>query len=154
MATTLSAVVLRGRRYLAHAGDSHLPAAGRAAGAAQHRPRGKPELKNVLSRAVGLDAHLSVDYADGELEAGDVFSRMSDGVWGQLGDRKIADILKRSRPQAAASRLAVTAEGGSQDNCTALCCGSTPCPPSACATTSPACASCPLPPASSPPDDG
>ena len=76
----------------------------------------------MLSRAVGLDAHLSVDYADGELEAGNVFALMSDGIWGQLGDRKIADILQsEADPQAAATRLAVTAEGGgSQDNCTAL----------------------------------
>ena len=60
--------MLRGRRfYLAHVGDSRI-----------YRLRGTrlellstdhvwehPELDNVLSRAVGLDAHLSVDYADG-----------------------------------------------------------------------------------------
>ncbi len=125
MATTLSAIVLRGRRfYLAHVGDSRI-----------YRLRGArleqlstdhvwehPELDNVLSRAVGLDAHLSVDYADGELEAGDVFALMSDGVWSPLGERRIADILRaEADPQDAASRLAMSAEGGgSQDNCTAL----------------------------------
>ena len=125
MATTLSAVVLRGRRYyLAHVGDSRIYRlrGGRLEQLSTDHVWEHPELKNVLSRAVGLDAHLSVDYADGELEAGDVFALMSDGVWGQLGDRKITDILKaEADPQAAASRLAVTAEGGgSQDNCTAL----------------------------------
>ncbi|MBL8435459.1 MAG: bifunctional protein-serine/threonine kinase/phosphatase [Zoogloea sp.] len=125
MATTLSAIVLRGRRYyLAHVGDSRIYRlrGGRLEQLSTDHVWEHPELKNVLSRAVGLDAHLSVDYADGELEAGDVFALMSDGVWGQLGDRKIADILKsEAGPQAAASRLAMTAEGGgSQDNCTAL----------------------------------
>lgn len=125
MATTLSAIVLRGRRfYLAHVGDTRI-----------YRLRGErleqlttdhvwehPELKNVLSRAVGLDAHVQVDYADGDLETGDVFALMSDGVWGQLGDRKIRDILKaEADPQEAAARLAMSAEdGGSQDNCTAV----------------------------------
>ena len=125
MATTLSAIVLRGRRfYLAHVGDTRI-----------YRLRGErfellttdhvwehPELNNVLSRAIGLDAHVSVDYADGDLETGDVFALMSDGVWGQLGERKIHDILKaESDPQDAASHLAMDAEGGgSQDNCTAV----------------------------------
>ncbi len=125
MATTLSAIVLRGRRfYLAHVGDTRI-----------YRLRGErleqlttdhvwehPELKNVLSRAVGLDAHVQVDYADGDLETGDVFALTSDGVWGQLGDRKIRDILKaEADPQDAAARLAMSAEdGGSQDNCTAV----------------------------------
>ncbi len=125
MATTLSAVVLRGRRYyLAHVGDSRIYRlrAGKLDLLTTDHVWEHPELKNVLSRAVGLDAHLSVDYADGELETGDVFALMSDGVWGQLGERRIADILKaESDPQDAAVRLATSAEdGGSQDNCTAL----------------------------------
>lgn len=125
MATTLSAVVLRGRRfYLAHVGDSRI-----------YRLRGgqlellttdhvweHPELNNVLSRAVGLDAHLSVDHADGELEAGDIFALMSDGVWGQLGEHRIGDVLRAGHaPQETATLLAASAEdAGSQDNCTAL----------------------------------
>lgn len=125
MATTLSAIVLRGRRYyLAHVGDSRIYRlrAGKLEQLSTDHVWEHPELKNVLSRAVGLDAHLSVDYADGELEAGDVFALMSDGVWCQLGDRKIADILRaESDPQDAAARLAMSAEdSGSQDNCTAL----------------------------------
>ena len=47
---------------------------------------------------------------------------MSDGVWAQLGERKIADILRmEADPQDAAARLAMGAEdSGSPDNCTAL----------------------------------
>lgn len=125
MATTLSAIVLRGRRYyLAHVGDTRIYRlrAGRLEQLTTDHVWEHPELKNVLSRAVGLDAHLSVDCADGELETGDVFALLSDGVWGQLGDARIAELLAAaSTPQAAAERLAGSAEdGGSQDNCTAL----------------------------------
>ena len=125
MATTLSAIVLRGRRfYLAHVGDSRIYRlrGGRLEQLSTDHVWEHPELDNVLSRAVGLDAHLSVDYADGELEAGDVFALMSDGVWSPLGEKRIAAILRaEADPQEAASRLAMGAEdGGSQDNCTAL----------------------------------
>lgn len=125
MATTLSAIVLRGRRYyLAHVGDTRIYRlrTGKLEQLTTDHVWEHPELNNVLSRAVGLDAHLSVDYADGELEAGDVFALLSDGVWGQLGERKIADILRmEADPQDAAARLAMSAEdGGSPDNCTAL----------------------------------
>ena len=125
MATTLSAIVVRGRRfYTAHVGDSRIYRLrdGRFEQLTTDHLWEHLELKNVLSRAIGLDPHLSVDYADGDLEPGDVFALMSDGVWNQLGDKRIADILRsQDEPQAAAARLAGEAEdGGSQDNCTAL----------------------------------
>ncbi|MDP2795220.1 MAG: bifunctional protein-serine/threonine kinase/phosphatase [Sulfurisoma sp.] len=125
MATTLSAIVLRGRRYvIAHVGDTRI-----------YRLRGgeltqltadhvweHPELKNVLSRAVGLDEKLSVDYSDGELAEGDVFLLASDGVWGTLGDAKLTKLLADGAPaEDLASRIAMEATGaGAQDNCTAL----------------------------------
>lgn len=116
MATTLSAIVLRGRRfYLAHVGDSRIYRlrGGRLEQLSTDHVWEHPELDNVLSRAVGLDAHLSVDYADGELEAGDVFALMSDGVWSPLGEKRIAAILRaEADPQEAASRLAMGAEDG------------------------------------------
>ncbi len=34
-----------------------------------------------------------VDYADGELSAGDVFLLASDGVWDTLGDARLAKLL-------------------------------------------------------------
>jgi protein phosphatase len=151
MATTLSAIVLRGRRYyLAHVGDSRIYRlrGGRLEQLSTDHVWEHPELKNVLSRAVGLDAHLSADYADGELEAGDVFALMSDGVWGQLGDRKIADILQskptpgRRRPPRDGRRRRrqpgqLHRPGAARRR---------PARRHACATTSPACSHLPLPP--------
>ena len=125
MATTLSMLVLRGKRYtLAHVGDSRI-----------YLLRGKelqqlttdhvwdrPDMRHVLKRAVGLDQQLQVDYAEGELQAGDVFALMSDGVWDRLGQLHIHEILQLYRsPQMAADDLVKRALAqGSQDNATAL----------------------------------
>lgn len=125
MATTLSAIVLRGRRYvIAHVGDSRI-----------YRLRDRdlrqlttdhvwahPELKNVLSRAVGLDERLSVDYADGELSAGDTFLLASDGVWSTLRDARLAKLLagEAAPEELAASIVMEATQAGAQDNCTAL----------------------------------
>ncbi len=125
MATTLTALVLRGNRwYAAHAGDTrlYLFRDGELARLTGDHVWEHPEMRHVLKRAVGLDAHLVLDHADGELKAGDVFLLASDGVWNTLGDERIADALARhADPQEAASALATAAVGhGAQDNCTAL----------------------------------
>ncbi|MCK6407054.1 MAG: bifunctional protein-serine/threonine kinase/phosphatase [Rhodocyclaceae bacterium] len=125
MATTLSAVVLRGRRwYSAHIGDSriYLLRAGALQRLTTDHLWDHPELKNVLSRAVGLDAHLLLDYAEGELQEGDRFVLLSDGVWGVLPETAIARILL-DNPEAQAASAALTslalAQGG-QDNASAV----------------------------------
>jgi serine/threonine protein phosphatase PrpC len=125
MATTLSAVVLRGRRYYsAHIGDSriYLLRAGKLLRLTVDHLWDHPELKNVLSRAVGLDAHLLLDYAEGELEAGDRFVLLSDGVWGALPEAAMVKVLlDQPDPQAAAASLTSLAlASGGQDNASAV----------------------------------
>jgi protein phosphatase len=105
----LSVMVLRGNHYyLAHVGDTRV-----------YRLRGKVlkqltidhtwprrDMRHVPKRAVGLDSHLVVDFADGELRVGDVFLLVTDGVWDVLGDRELLDALREAtRPQDAAARL-------------------------------------------------
>jgi len=125
LATTLSAIVLRGRRYvIAHVGDSRIYRlrAGELTVLTQDHVWDHPDMRHVLARAIGLDAHLVMDYADGELEPGDVFLLATDGVWAPLGSRNIAAALAgEGDPQSAASALcqAGLAAGG-QDNATAL----------------------------------
>jgi protein phosphatase len=64
------------------------------------------DMRHVPKRAVGLDSHLVVDFADGELRSGDVFLLVSDGVWDVLGDRQLSDTMReRAAPNAAARRL-------------------------------------------------
>lgn len=125
MATTLSAVVLRGRRYyVAHVGDSraYLWREGTLRRLTEDHTWEHPELTNVLRRAIGLEARLLVDHDDGELLAGDRFVLLTDGIWGALGDAGIDEILVREPyAQAAADALAMTAlKRGASDNCTAL----------------------------------
>ncbi|MBD5805196.1 Serine/threonine-protein kinase PrkC [Azoarcus sp. Aa7] len=125
MATTLTAVVLRGRRYyVAHVGDSraYLWHDGTLRRLTEDHTWEHPELNNVLRRAVGLDAQLLVDFDDGELAVGDRFLLVSDGVWNTLGDDGMGELLARGDdPQGAADALVLEAlRRGATDNCTAL----------------------------------
>ncbi|UBM26757.1 bifunctional protein-serine/threonine kinase/phosphatase [Pseudomonas sp. p1(2021b)] len=123
--TTLSALVLRGRRFtLAHVGDCRIYRwhAERLLCLSQDHVWDQPGMQHVLKRALGLDQHLLVDYLEGELQAGDCFVLLSDGVWACLGDQRIHSIL-HDQPdlQAAADTLVATAHhAGSQDNASAL----------------------------------
>ena len=125
MATTLSALVLRGRRYYtAHIGDSRIyrMQEGRLAALTVDHTWEHPELKNVLSRAVGLDPRVLMDFADGELALNDRFLLVSDGVWGVLPDTLTAEVLlDHPEPQAAAAALTSLALAhGGHDNATAV----------------------------------
>lgn len=125
MATTLSAVVLRGRRYYtAHIGDSRIYrfSEGSLQLLTVDHLWEHPELNNVLSRAIGLDPRVLLDFSDGELAQGDRFLLVSDGVWGCLPDALIAEVLlDHPDPQAAAAALTslALAQGG-HDNATAV----------------------------------
>lgn len=125
MATTLSAISLRGARYVtAHVGDSriYLLRDGELRRLTSDHVWDHPELSNVLKRAVGLDDNLQVDFSDGDLRIGDVFALVSDGVWSVLKDTRIADILLGTADaQSAAEALTRVAIGnGTQDNSTAM----------------------------------
>lgn len=125
MATTLSALVLRGRRYYtAHIGDSRIYRLrdGRLALLTVDHTWEHPELNNVLSRAIGLDPRVLLDFADGELVVGDRFLLVSDGVWGTLPDALMAEVLlDHPEPQAAAAALTSLALAhGGHDNATAV----------------------------------
>lgn len=125
MATTLSMLVLRGQRYvLAHVGDTRI-----------YRVReqslqrlttdhvwDRPDMRHVLKRAVGLDDQLSIDYAEGLLQPGDIYTIVSDGVWDALGDAEIHKALMLYHsPQMVAEYLTTQAvEKGGQDNASAV----------------------------------
>lgn len=125
MATTLTALVLRGRRYtLAHVGDSraYVLRAGELRLLTTDHVWDREDMRHVLKRAIGLDRQLIVDYAEGELQPGDVFALMTDGVWEKLDALRIQKILALyQNPQLAAEDLvkSALAENG-QDNATAL----------------------------------
>lgn len=123
--TTLSALVLRGRRFtLAHVGDCRVYRwhAGRLQCLSDDHVWDQPGMQHVLKRALGLDQHLLVDYLEGDLQPGECFLLLSDGVWASLGDQHIQAVL-REQPdlQLAADTLVASAHlNGSQDNASAL----------------------------------
>jgi len=108
----VSLLVLRGQRYyLAHVGDTRV-----------YRLRGtackqlttdhtwqRRDMRHVLRRAVGLDRHLVADFADGDLQRGDLFLMATDGVWEVLGDRTMTEILRHGFDPDVAARTLVSA---------------------------------------------
>ncbi|QKE38304.1 bifunctional protein-serine/threonine kinase/phosphatase [Ferrovum myxofaciens] len=125
MATTLTAVVLRGSRFhLAHVGDSraYLWRNGQLTQLTEDHVWPHPELTNVLSRAVGLDEHFKLDHLEGEIQSGDRILLATDGTWSALSKAQIENLLASNPdPQAAADALVDQAETeGSRDNCSCL----------------------------------
>ncbi|MCY1271903.1 Serine/threonine-protein kinase PknD [compost metagenome] len=123
--TTLTALVLRGRRYtLAHVGDcrAYRWNGRQLSRLSEDHVWEQPGMQHVLKRALGLDQHLVVDYLDGELQAQESFVLVSDGVWAVLGDPGIQRILQDEQDLGAAAQALVSAAhlAGGQDNASAL----------------------------------
>ncbi|EJM93558.1 serine/threonine protein phosphatase [Pseudomonas sp. GM74] len=123
--TTLSALVLRGRRFtLAHVGDCRVYRwhADQLQRISEDHVWDQPGMQHVLKRALGLDQHLVLDFLDGELRPDESFILLSDGVWAVLGDTAIAAILRDQPDLHSAAQTLVNAAhlAGSQDNASAL----------------------------------
>lgn len=111
--TTLSVVVFTHDQYhLAHVGDTRVYRfrAGVAKQLTTDHCWPRHDLRHVPKRALGLDSHLVVDYADGVLVPGDTFLLATDGVWEVLGDRQLGETLAEfPLPQACADALVAQA---------------------------------------------
>ena len=62
-------------------------------------------MRHIPKRAFGLDGHLVVDYAAGDVLPGDVYLLVTDGVWEVLGDAAILTAARLEGPADAAERL-------------------------------------------------
>jgi len=123
--TTLSAVVLRGRRFtLAHVGDCRVYRwfEGNLQRISEDHVWEQPDMQHVLKRALGLDQYVVMDYLDGELRQGERLLLISDGVWSRLNDANIRTILNDQHDLDASVRALVNSAhlAGSQDNASAL----------------------------------
>lgn len=123
--TTVSALVMRGRRFtLAHVGDCRVYRwhADRLQRISEDHVWEQPGMQHVLKRALGLDQHLVLDFLDGELREGESFVLLSDGVWSTLGDTAIAAVLRDQPDLHSAAQTLVNAAhlAGSQDNASAV----------------------------------
>ncbi len=125
MATTFSALILRGRSaHVAHVGDTRIYRLREHAlqRLTRDHVHDHPDLRHVLYRAVGLEAGVHADYGVHDVRTHDRFLLCSDGVHGVLSDERIRAVLEeRASPQEGAQQLIAAAlQAGSQDNATAL----------------------------------
>ena len=76
--------------------------------------------KNYLSRAMGVDLHLDIDYKTVDLEIDDIFVMTTDGIHDYLSDKQIKDSISQSSDlNIQADQLANNAlANGSHDNVT------------------------------------
>ena len=133
--STLTALALRGQTWtLAHVGDTraYLLRAGSAAATGadataqlrrltQDHAFDHPDLRSRLTRAIGLDDAVHVDYLQGDLQLGDVFVLVTDGVHRHVPAGRIAALAAHGTAQQASVALVQAAlAGGTQDNATAV----------------------------------
>lgn len=123
--TTFSAVILKGATaHLIHIGDSRIY---RLRGTTlecltSDHSRTLGPGRTFLSRALGMDAHIEVDYRRVPLEPGDLFCVTTDGVHDFLPRALFRTILSRHQLAAAQPLIAAALANGSRDNLSlALC---------------------------------
>ncbi len=125
MVTTFSAVVIKSQTaHLFHVGDSRIYRL-RDTDLVQltrdHRVWITNE-RDYLSRAMGIDTHLEIDYRASSVQEGDIFLLTTDGVHDFVGDKEIQEILDANKDdlQIASEKLVKAAEiNESNDNISA-----------------------------------
>jgi serine/threonine protein phosphatase PrpC len=126
---TLTALALRGQTWtLAHVGDTraYLLRAGPAGviecrRLTQDHAFDHPDMRSRLTRAMGLDDVVHIDYLQDDLHLGDVFVLVTDGVHGRLPQARIAELAVLGSAQQASDALVQAALAtGTQDNASAL----------------------------------
>lgn len=122
MLTTLSAVIIKSSSaYIFHVGDSRVY---RLRGkeferlTRDHNRWGSSE-KSFLSRAMGADYNIDIDYRSIDLEVGDTFFLSTDGVHEFIRTQDLANLIQThyDNPERATREIVRTAlENGSNDN--------------------------------------
>ena len=122
--STLSALVLKSTTaHLIHIGDSRIYRLRNnqlKQLTADHKTWVSKD-KSYLSRAMGADIHIDIDYSKHSIEAGDIFLLTTDGVHEYVSDVDMGDVLymQRNNLERAAGLIALKAlESNSPDNVT------------------------------------
>lgn len=121
---TLSAIVVKATTaHLFHVGDSRIwRVAGQALEqlTADHRVVVSSE-QSYLSRALGVNHQIEIDYQAVPVEAGDVLLLTTDGVHEYVSDRVIIDVIREHNDDLDAAARAIAGKAfdkGSPDNLT------------------------------------
>ncbi len=79
--------------------------------------------KNVITRALGAEPAVIADFFQTNVEKGDILMLCSDGLYGEVPERKLEEILDRQNPMPeTCSRLVEEAiRSGGRDNITVVC---------------------------------
>jgi serine/threonine protein phosphatase PrpC len=121
---TLSAMVIKGTTaHIFHIGDSRIcRLAGRALEQLTNDHRvAISSRQNYLSRALGVNPDIEIDYRSLQIDEGDIFFLATDGVHEYAGARFVADAIRENAgdlDKAAAAIVAEALRRGSQDNLT------------------------------------
>ena len=75
--------------------------------------------RNVITRSIGVNDEIAIDFQQGETLAGDIFILSTDGLTAHVSDAEIATAALSAAPQAACEKLlAMVLERGGTDNVT------------------------------------
>ena len=128
MGSTFTSIVLRGRiAHILHVGDSRAYrfAGNRLTLLTTDHVRDAPPgggRSNILTRALGVETEVRLDYATQPMALHDRFLLCSDGVHAYLTPEAMSEVMRaRSAADDTARELVRAAlDAGSSDNCTAL----------------------------------
>jgi serine/threonine protein phosphatase PrpC len=126
MGCTFTALVLRGRiAHVLHVGDTRAYRLSRdrlSLLTTDHVRQGGTGRSNILTRALGVETEVRLDYTTQPVAPHDRFLLCSDGVHGSLALEAIAGIMRErvSSEDTARALVAAALDAGSADNCTAL----------------------------------
>lgn len=132
--TVVAATIQDGYLYVANVGDSRLYLIDQEIeqitrdhslveemiriGELQHQDARSHPDRNVITRAIGVNSPVKIDFFDMKLEEGDRILLCSDGLTNMVDDDEILHIVKKcASPQEAAQRLVTEAnKNGGKDN--------------------------------------
>lgn len=123
--TTFTALVLRGcQSHIIHVGDTRIYRLrdGRLQPLTTDHIHEHPDMQHVLTRAVGLDETLCIDYSAHNLNLHDRFLLCCDGIHTVLSDSKITALLRQHKSPQNLAQLIVKAalRAGTTDNASAM----------------------------------
>lgn len=126
LVTTFSAVIVKSTSaHLFHSGDSRIYRyrSGELQLLTRDHVHAQRDGSNFLTRALGIDSHLEMDYSVEEVEVGDVLLLSTDGVHGVLGNAELAALLDAQAPSLehrARTIVDAALQKGSSDNASCL----------------------------------